>query len=149
LASLNQFLAYERDQAKPGDNPVPLAIEPRDAECRYLQEGPSDLSPEHIFDRHWAIAVLERALIRLRDEHGNAGNARHFDALKRFRTSQADDKAYGAVAEELKVPVESIAASVQRMQQRYRGLVRAEIADIVAGTSDIDGETRWLVAALS
>ncbi len=149
LASLHQFLAYERDAAKEAGGQVPVSIEARDAECRYLQEGMLDLSPERTFERHWAIAVLERALVRLRLEHARAGNSQHFEALKKFLTSPANDKAYVGAAEELKLSAASLEVSVQRMQQRYRELVRAEIADVVAGTSDIDDETRWLVAALS
>src|SRR2546425_220697 len=65
LASLNHFLAYERDwanDAKHTGGQGPISIEARDAECRYLQEALSDLSPERIFERQLAIAVLERAL---------------------------------------------------------------------------------------
>ncbi len=152
LASLNHFLAYERDRASETElasGQVPVPIEARDAECRYMQEALSDSSPERNFERQWAIAVLERALARLGAAHDSAGNTRHFALLKRFLTNDAGDKAYARVAEELNVSTASIAATVQRMRQRYRELVRAEIADTVAGTGDIDDETRWLVAALS
>jgi RNA polymerase sigma-70 factor (ECF subfamily) len=152
LDSLNHFLAYERDRtddAKHNGSQATISIEGREAECQYLQDALSDLSPERIFERRWAIAVLERALARLREASGRAGNSRHFAVLKKFLTSDADEKAYGRVAEELDGSAGSIAATVQRMRQRYRELVRAEIADTVAGTGDIDDETRWLVAALS
>ena len=152
LASLNHFLAYERDQAnevEQAGGQVPVPIEARDAECRYLQEALPGMSPERDFERQWAIAVLEWALARLREEYDRAGSTRHFAMLKRFLTTDAGDKAYGRVAEELNAHAGSIAATVQRMRQRYRELVRAEIADTVAGTGDIDDETRWLVGALS
>jgi DNA-directed RNA polymerase specialized sigma24 family protein len=152
LASLNHFLAYEKDrahEAKHTGSQVPISLEAPDAENRYLQEPLPDLSPERIFERQWALAVLERALARLREEYASAGNTRHFAVLKKFLTSEAGDKAYGRVAEELTVSAGSIAVTVHRMRQRYRELVRGEIADTVAGTGDIDDETRWLVAALS
>jgi RNA polymerase sigma-70 factor (ECF subfamily) len=152
LASLNHFLAYERDRASEADlagGQVPVLIEARDAECRYLQDALSDLSPERNFERQWAIAVLERALARLGAEHDSAGNTRQFAMLRKFLTNDADDKVYARVAEELNVSAGSIAGTIQRMRQRYRELVRAEIADTVAGTGDIDDETRWLVSALS
>jgi RNA polymerase sigma-70 factor (ECF subfamily) len=113
-----------------------------------LQEALADLSPERNFERQWAIAVLDWALARLREEYNSAGNTRHFALLKKFLTADAGDKACARVAEELNAHAGSIAANVQRMRQRYRELVRAEIADTVAGTGDIDDETRWLVAAL-
>ena len=151
LASLNHFLAYERDRendANHAGGQVPVPIEARDAECRYLQEALPGLSPERDFERQWAIAVLDWALARLREEYNSAGNTRHFALLKKFLTADAGDKACARVAEELNAHAGSIAANVQRMRQRYRELVRAEIADTVAGTGDIDDETRWLVAAL-
>jgi RNA polymerase sigma-70 factor (ECF subfamily) len=152
LLSLNHFLAHERERANdanPSGGQALISIDAREAESRYLQELLPDLSPERIFERQWALAVLERALARLREQHASAGNARHFAALKGFLTSDAGDKAFGRVAEELNVAPASIAVTVHRMRQRYRELVRAEIADTVAGTGDIDAETRWLVAALS
>jgi RNA polymerase sigma-70 factor (ECF subfamily) len=152
LASLNHFLAYEKDrahEAKHTGSQVPISLEAQDAENRYLQEPLPDLSPERIFERQWALAVLERALARLREEYASARNTRHFAVLKKFLTSDAGDRAYGRVAEELTVSAGSITVTVHRMRQRYRELVRGEIADTVAGTGDIDDETRWLVAALS
>jgi len=152
LASLNHFLAYERDRANEVNHAggqVPFSIEARDAENRYLQEPLPDLSPERIFERQWALAVLERALVRLRKEHASAGNTRPFAVLKKFLTSDAGEKAFERVAEDLNVSAGAIAVTVHRMRQRYRELVRAEIADTVAGTGDIDDETRWLVSALS
>ena len=152
LASLNYFLAYERDRANETEHagrPIPVSIEARDAESRYLQGPPPDLSPERTFERQWALVVLERALARMREEYASAGNSRLFDVLKRFLTNDAGEKACGGMAEELNVAAESIKATVHRMRQRYRELVRGVIADTVAGSGDIDDETRWLVSALS
>src|SRR6185503_15019375 len=152
LASLNHFLAYERDEANevnPNGGPSPFPIAAQDAESRYLDEPRPDLSPERIFERHWALAVLERALVRMREEYATAGNARHFELLKKFLTNDPGHKARGGVAEELNVSAGSVDATLQRMRLRYRELVRGEIADTVAGSGDIDEETRWLVATLS
>ena len=152
LASLNHFLAHERDQADAatrGGGQAPISLVEQDAENRYLHEPQSDLSPERIFERQWALAVLARGLARLREEHAAAGKARLFDRLKGFLASDTYEGAYGPVAEELNVSGGSVAVAVHRMRQRYRELVRAEIADTVAGTGDIDDEARWLAAALS
>jgi RNA polymerase sigma-70 factor (ECF subfamily) len=151
LASLNHFLAHERDRANELENAGNgrITIEAREAEIRYLREPLPELSPERVFERQWALAVLERALTRLHEEQAGTGNTRQFAALKKFLTSGTDDKAFGNVAEELNASAGSVAATVHRMRQRYRELVRGEIADTVAGTGDIDDETRWLVAALS
>jgi RNA polymerase sigma-70 factor (ECF subfamily) len=105
------------------------------------------LTPERLFERQWAVAVLDRALGRLRDEFGASGKSRDFALLKPFLTSEAAESAYGPVAQELNLSAGSITLAAQRMRQRYQQLVRAEIADTVASTADIDDEMRWLRTA--
>ena len=151
LASLNHFLANEWDRTNAAirlGGQVPISLEEQDAENRYLREPQTDLSPERIFERQWAFAVLERGLARLRQEHATAGKERLFERLKGFLTRDAHEAAYGPAAQELNVSVGSIAVAVHRMRQRYRELVRAEIADTVASPGEIDEEMRALLAAL-
>jgi RNA polymerase sigma-70 factor (ECF subfamily) len=150
LASLNHFLANERGRANPvalNGAPAPVSVHGQDAENRYLNEAPSELTPERLFERQWAVAVLDRALGRLRDEFGASGKSRDFALLKPFLTSEAAESAYGPVAQELNLSAGSITLAAQRMRQRYQQLVRAEIADTVASTADIDDEMRWLRTA--
>ena len=152
LASLNHFLANERDYAnavKRGGGQIPISLDEEAAENRYLKEPSLDLSPEKIFERQWALAVLERALGRLREEFDATGKTRHFDLLKPFLTSDTRDGAYDPIATQLNVSPGSVAVSVHRMRQRYRELARAEIADTVASPTDIDDEIRAMFAALS
>jgi RNA polymerase sigma-70 factor (ECF subfamily) len=151
LASLNHFLAYERDgaiEANHAGGSPPFSIAAQDAESRHLHEPLPDLSPDRVFERQWALGVLELALARLRHEYATTGNTRQFELLKKFMTNDPEPKAHGEAAAELNVSASSLDATIQRLRQRYRELVRGEIADTVAGSSDIDEETRWLVATL-
>ena len=151
LASLHHFLANERDRdkvPKRGGKP-PISLDEQDAEKRYMQTHRSDLSPERIFERQWALAILEQALARLREEYASSGRAQHFELLKAFLTSDTSNGAYGPVAEKLQVSPGSVAVAVHRVRHRYRELVRAEIADTVSSPGDIDDEMRSLCAALS
>ena len=109
------------------------------------RNGAADSAPETVITK----VLIARDGEKRREEYNSAGNTRHFALLKKFLTTDAGDKACAREAEELNAHAGSIAATVLRMRQRYRELVRAEIADTVAGTGDIDDETRWLVAALS
>ena len=152
LASLNNYIANERDRAraaKRGGGQVPVPLDAGEAENRYLQELHSDLTPERIFERQWALAVLARALGRLGEEFEATGRALHFTLLKTFLTNETSDGAYASVAAQLNVSTGYVSVTVHRMRQRYRELVRAEVADTVGSPGEIDDEMRALFAALT
>jgi RNA polymerase sigma factor (sigma-70 family) len=147
LGALNHFLADEWDKAraeKRGGGHAVFSLDDETAERRYLQEPSLDLTPEKIFDRRWGMTLLEQALKRLREEFTGAGNGRHFELLKSFLTSEAVAGAYDGIAAELQTTPNAIAASVRRLRQRYRELVRAEVAETVASPRDVDEELRAL-----
>src|SRR2546425_675283 len=92
LASLEHFLANERDRAraaKRGGGHTFVSFDPETAEHCYLQDPAADLSPERVFDQRWALALLERALARLREEYVSKGKLELFNHLKAFLTNEA------------------------------------------------------------
>ena len=152
LASLNHFLADEGKRAraeKRGGQHVIISLEDETAQHRYRQEPASDLSPEQSFDLHWALAVLDQALARLRAESAAAGKARQIDRLNVFLSSATSDGAYAAAATELEMSTGAVAAMVHRLRRRYRDLAREEIAHTVARPADIEEEMHYLFALLS
>ncbi len=151
LASLEHFLANERDRAraaKRGGGHTFVSFDPETAEHCYLQDPAADLAPEKVFDRRWALALLERALVRLREEYASKGKIELFNHLKAFLTNEAKAGAYDPLAAQLQMQPGSVAVAVRRLRERYRELVRKEIADTVASPADIDEEMRCLFAAL-
>lgn len=151
LASLRNFLADERDRAlrqKRGGGQTILSIDAPEAETRYRDE-PADLrDPEKIFERRWAMTLLERALDRLQRESAGQGKAQRFDQLHVFLTGEPDSPSYAEVGRRLDLTEGAVKVAVLRLRHHYQDLIRAEIAQTVADESEIDEEMRYLFAAL-
>ena len=151
LASMNHFLANEWDKAralKRGGGRQAISLDEADAEGRYAQEDSPSLSPEMLFEQRWAMTVLDAAMARLRVEFSAAGKARQFEVLKDFLSGVAADGDYAAVAGSLGLNPGAVAVAVHRLRQRYKELVRVEIAETVASPLDVEDEMRHLFAAL-
>ena len=151
LAALGNFLTDERDRrhaAKRGGGRTLVSLDETTAEARFASDLSTGATPEKDFDRHWALAVLERALETLAREQSEAGRQQVFDRLRIFLTDATNQRDYSAVAAELNVPANTVAVTVRRLRQRYRDLVRAEIAGTLAQPADVDAEMRHLLEAV-
>ena len=107
-----------------------------------------DLTPEKLFERQWAIAVLDQVLLRLQTEFAAEGKQAIFERLKRFLTAGRQSGGYAEVAAELEMTEGAVKTAVHRLRRRYRQLLREEIAQTVAGPEEIDEEIRYLLACL-
>jgi RNA polymerase sigma-70 factor (ECF subfamily) len=152
LTSLKNFLADEwgrrRAQKRGGDVKMhPMDAE--DGETRYRREPVDELSPEKLFERSWAQAVLQRAMIRLKAELATANKQRLFDHLKTFLTTERDAAPYRAAAAALSMTEGAVKVAVHRLRRRYGELVREEVAQTVATAEQVDEEIDALYAALA
>ncbi len=151
LSSLNHFLNSEwrRCQAvKRGAGRTLISLDETAAEDRYTAEAVSPLSPERLYERRWALELLDLALARLRAEYAAAGRGSQFEQLQGFLTTAADERRYAEVAPELGISPGAAMVAVHRLRQRYRDVLREEIAQTVNSPSEIDEEIRWLFAAI-
>ena len=152
LAALNHFMADERDRAtaaKRGGGKVLIPLDEQEAETRYQADVASPLSPDKVFEKRWATTLLEQAFAKLRQESVAAAKGARFDRLKVFLEDGTEPGDYAAVGKELGMAANTVAAAVHRLRERYRELVRAEIANTVASPDDIKEEMRHLFAALA
>jgi len=125
----------------------------------WMTEAPSHLaipeqesdnwSPERIFDVRWAATVVERALRRLGDEFEKHGRRQVFDVLSSCLTADRKDVSYATFARILGLQETAVKNLVRRLRERYRALLREEVAETVGGANEIDDELRYLCAALS
>ena len=150
LSSLKFFLSdcRDRDRAqKRGGGAAMLPFEISAGEERYQKEPAHAETPERIYERRWAGALLDRVLNRLRDEFVRHGRLDHFNRLKPYLLGQSDVP-YAELARQLEVSEGALKVGIHRLRKRYRDLLRAEIAETVNDTSQIEGELRYLAAAL-
>ncbi len=149
LTSLKFFVADEEDRRRArkrgGGQLVPLEFS--SGEERYQREPAHDETPERIFERRWALSVLERVLDRLRDEFVQHGRPEHFERLKVFLFGQSDAP-YATLAGEMNTSEGTLKVAIHRLRKRYRELFRQEIADTVADPAQVESELRYLAAAL-
>lgn len=152
LAALKHFLANEWDKAralKRGGGQEIIHLDAHDAETRYSLEPKELLSADKIYERRWAMLLLDRVLNRLREEQVAAGKGEQFDLLKTCLLGERSSVPYLELAGQLRMTEGNVKVTVHRLRQRYRELLRAEIAETVASPADVDEELRQLFAALS
>ena len=147
------FLADERDRAqarKRGGGRTMIPIEALDAETRYLREPADEMTPERLFDRAWALSLLDHVLGLLAAEYADSGRARLFDRLKVVLTVGPRGASYAKLAEDLGTTEGAVQAAVQRLRRRYRTILRERIAATLDEPTDaqVEDEIRALFTAL-
>ena len=112
--------------------------------------GPADsMSPERVFNRRWALMLLERVMNRLRSECAAARKQEVFDKLKDYLTGDAAGKSYRELAAELQMSEGAVKVTIHRLRRRFGELIREQIARTVDSPEEIDDEIRELFAALN
>jgi RNA polymerase sigma-70 factor (ECF subfamily) len=150
LTSLKFFVADEqhRQRARKRGGGQPVAFEFSSGEERYRREPAHDETPERIFERRWALSVLDRVVERLRNEFVQHGRPEHFERLKVFLLGQSDAP-YAALAREVNTSEGALKVAIHGLRKRYRELFRQEIADTVADPAEVESELRYLAAVLT
>lgn len=151
LASLKNFVADQRDRALAAkrfpDQPL-FELDAQKAEERYRLEPVDPSNPEKIFERRWALTLLEEVLAALESEFVTSGKGEVFRVLQPFLSGEQARPAYEVVAARLALSEGAVRVTVHRMRERYRELIRKEIADTLAAGEDVEAEMRYLFAVL-
>jgi RNA polymerase sigma-70 factor (ECF subfamily) len=149
LVSLKHFLSNELDRAqalKRGGGVEPISLDAEAAESRYQIEAVDHLTPEKVFERRWALTVIDRVMARLRQEA--ADKVEHFDQLKVFLTGEEPLTPYRQVAERLRMSEGAVKMAVHRLRHRFGEVLRQEIAETVQGDAEVDLEIRHLLTVV-
>jgi RNA polymerase sigma-70 factor (ECF subfamily) len=149
LTSLKHFLTNERNRAmaiKRGEGQRLIPLE--DLRERDGFDPSETLAADQIYERRWALSVLDQALARLGDEHRVAGTTRLFDQLQKSLTDEPDRPSPADTAREFGMTESAVRQASYRLRQRYRQVLREEIAHTVMLPGDIDDELRHLIAVL-
>jgi RNA polymerase sigma-70 factor (ECF subfamily) len=151
LTAFKHFLANERERnhaLKRGGTTKFLPLEFDSGERRYCREPNHEATPESLYERGWALTILEQGLVRLREEFAMAGKERLFECLKSTLSGDATSRPYGELGAELGMTAEAVKVAAHRLRRRYGELIRAEIAQTVTTPEEIEEELRDLFAAV-
>ena len=152
LASLKHFAANERDRemAKKRGGATPIvSLEIQSAEGRFQMEPPTEETPERVFDRHWALTLLNRVMSRLDAETTQSGKRVQFEYLKAYLTGEQPQLSYAETAAHMGMSEGAVKVAVHRLRRRFRDLVRDEIAQTVESPEDVEDELRHLWSAVA
>ncbi len=151
LAALKHFLADAWDKAhalKRGGGRTLVSLDAAMAEDRYRREPADTTTPEDLFERGWAAALLEQVRTRLREEYAAAGQGMLYYTLRVLETG-GQRLTYAQVAKRLEMTEGAVKSAVLRMRRRFAKLLREEIAHTVASPAEIDEEIRYILGVLS
>lgn len=152
LSSFKNFVANERDREhaqKRGSGQVIVGLDFESAEARYSAEPVETLTPDAVFERQWALGVLDRVLVHLRDECIQAGKVELFDQVRDLLGGDRVPGGYAAIARSLGTTEGAVKVNVHRLRRRYGDLLRASIEATVSDASEVDDEIAYLMAAIS
>jgi RNA polymerase sigma factor (sigma-70 family) len=151
LTALKRFLSREWHRArslKRGGGRRMLSLDFELGESRFRLEPVTDVTPESLYERRWALTMLDRVMARLREDFERSGKRDDFDRLKVFLTGEAAAPSYRDVADTMGTTEGAVKVAVHRLRRRFREAVLAEIAQTVAAPEEVSEELRHLFQAI-
>ena len=151
LTAFKHYLSKQRDKEaaqKRGGGRRPIPLDFQTGESRYLLEPADHTTAEIVYERRWALTLLDQTLTQLRDEFTKAGKQRLFEGLKETLTGDGTSRTYAEMAAELDMTELAVKVAVHRLRRRYQEVIRAAIAQTVASPDEVDDELRDLFAAV-
>jgi len=147
LTALKHFLANEWDRQhaqKRGGFASIVSIDQELAESRFASEPAHNLQPDVLFDRQWAMTLLEQTMSQLHDEYVTTGRARLIELLQGCLARDESALPYAEIAARLNLTAAAVKMAVQRLRARYREILREQIANTVSAPEEIEEELRHL-----
>ena len=152
LAAFRHHASKEREKAraqKRGGGVATMSLDFAYGESRYLAEPVDDRTPERIYERRWALSLLDRVLEELRASYGEGERGVVFDALRPLLVGGGPATSLGEIGTRIGMSEGAAKVALHRMRRRYRDLLRAAIAETVADPAEVDDEIRHLLEALA
>ena len=150
LASLKHFLANEWDKSrrlKRGGNITHFPLDWESADTRFQIADGTQVPPDAAFDREWAVALLARVIVRLKEECIADGAGERFEELKKYLTAGKSEIPYADAAAALSMDVGAVRVAVHRLRKRYRKLLRDEVAQTLSDPAMLEDEMAALLGA--
>jgi RNA polymerase sigma-70 factor (ECF subfamily) len=151
LRSLEHFLINEWQKgqaAKRGGTHRVISWDEDEVEQRYLAERANGEAPDKVFEKRWAMSVLEQVMVHLRQEFSEPDKQELFDSLKQSIWGETSTVSYETIGAKLRMTEGAVKIAAHRLRQRYRELLRAEVAQTVGSSAEVDEELKYLAAVL-
>lgn len=153
LGALKHYLSHERDRAtarKRGgaSKPLPLELDTEKEERQYIVEPATDVTPEKLYERRWALALLDQVLARLQADYEQAGKGKLYSVLIAFLPGARASLSTGEAAHRLEISVDAVRVAIFRLRRRYRECLYQTIAPTVSTPADVKDEIRHLLEVL-
>ncbi len=152
LGALNHYLADAQARAKTqkrGGGCLEISFDGAAAEDRYRLEPVDAWSPDRLYERQWALALVDRVFQRMESAEGEAGRGAVFGRLRQYVAFAGGDQPYAEVAQVLGMTEEAVKKAVQRLRHRYQQLFRQEIRQTVDDPTEVDAEIRHLCESMA
>ncbi|MSU37419.1 MAG: sigma-70 family RNA polymerase sigma factor [Pedosphaera sp.] len=152
LKSLKHFLTSEwrRSTAlKRGGEMIPISFDALDPETRYQVEPITNVTPESLYERRWAAALIEQAMKRLRAEYTADTRTEVFDHLRPLLNGTERGVSYAEIGAKLGLTEAAVKMAVQRLRRRFGECLRLEVAQTVETAAEVDAELRQLLTAVA
>jgi RNA polymerase sigma factor (sigma-70 family) len=151
MATCANFLGKELERGralKRGGGRRTFSLDFEAAEGRYLREPADEMTPERLYERRWAMTLLDRVVTRLGEEYALAGKSPLFGRLRGTLTGDHGSATYREIGEELGMTEGAVKVAAHRVRRRFRELLREEISRVVSAPEEIDDEIRLLFEAV-
>ncbi|HUF63794.1 MAG TPA: sigma factor [Verrucomicrobiales bacterium] len=152
LTSVSRLITEDwrkRSAQKRGGGSLPVSIEAAAAEHRYALEPAESVTPEHLFERRWALAILDEAHGRIAVEYARLNRSKLFEALEDCLLGEAQAVPYAEVARRVNLTEGSVKVAAFRLRKRFRELIREEISHTVDDSADVESELQYLFRLLA
>jgi len=150
LVAFKRYLANEWDrqhaQKRGGFAPV-VELDAEVAESRFASEQSHDLPPDVLFDRQWAVTLLDRTMGLLKRDYAESGRSQLFEHLNGCLVRDETALPYAEIAVQIGVTEAAVKMAIHRLRVRYREMLRQEIAQTVSVAGEIEDEIRHLFSA--
>jgi RNA polymerase sigma factor (sigma-70 family) len=133
---------------KRGGKPEMLSLDVASAERQFEKSFSQSTTPEEAFDRHWAHTILQLALTELRKRFAARGRDKILRTLEVYLGAEGTGPPHADAARSLGLSENAVAAAVHRLREEFRDILRAEVADTLAESEDVEEELRYLLRAL-
>ena len=152
LVCLRNFLTSEAERAralKRGGATRALSLDFQDAATRYQLEPSHDLTAERLFERDWALGIIEKTFAALADQWTQAGKAKQFEVLSKYLVTTQSAPSYAEAAAQLEATEGAVKTAVHRLRAQFRELLCEQVMSTLGNDDLLEDEIRLLFSALS